>query len=233
MQKGLFIVLDGLDGSGKATQAKLLAERFKALGTPFELIDFPSYDRTIFGTLLGEALAGKRGDFLHVDPYLGSTPYALDRFEMSPKIRAWLEEGKMVIADRFTSSNQIHQGGKFRDAEERGTFLRWLDRVEHELLQIPRPDAVVYLRVPVAVSARLLAEKRVAKNRMLPEGEKDTVERDEEYVERSFASAQLLAKENANWHIIDCSVNDQMRTPEDISEECFKVIANLPRYNKK
>ncbi|HVX90222.1 MAG TPA: hypothetical protein VHC20_01110 [Candidatus Paceibacterota bacterium] len=226
-KKGVFIVLDGLDGSGKATQAKLLTEGLAALGIPFETIDFPSYDRTRFGTLIGEALAGKRGDFLHIDPRIGSTLYALDRFEMSPKIRAWMEEGKVVIADRFTSSNQIHQGGKIRDAEERAAFMQWLDEMEHTTLNIPRPDAVIYLRVPTAVSAKLLAEKREAKNRVLPEGEKDTVERDEEYVERSYESAQLLAKEHGNWHVIDCVVGDAMRTPADIHEDVLAVVKGI------
>lgn len=231
MQKpGVFIVLDGLDGSGKATQTRLLTERLKSLGIPFETIDFPSYERTTFGTLIGEALAGKRGDFLHIDPRIGSTMYALDRFEMSPKIRAWMEEGKVVIADRFTSSNQIHQGGKVRSTEERKEFMHWLDHMEHEVLNIPRPDAVIYLRVPVAVSAKLLAEKREAKNRVLPEGEKDTVERDEEYVERSYESAEMLAKEQGNWHIIDCAAGEGIRTPEDIHEACFKVVSGITGY---
>lgn len=225
--KGIFIVLDGLDGSGKATQTRLLTERLKEAGTPFETVDFPSYGRTTFGTLIGEALAGKRGDFLHMDPRIGSTLYALDRYEMAPTIRAWLSEGKVIIADRFTSSNQIHQGGKIRDASERAEFMTWLEHMEHEVLGIPRPDAVIYLRVPVAVSAKLLAEKREAKNRVLPEGEKDTVERDEEYVERSYTSAETLAKEQGNWHMIDCAEGESIRTPEDISAECFGVVKGI------
>jgi dTMP kinase len=224
MQKtGMFIVVDGLDGSGKATQTKLLTERLTREGIAFETIDFPSYDRTTFGTLIGEALAGKRGDFLHIDPRIGSAIYALDRFEMSPTIRTWIAEGKVVVADRFTSSNQIHQGGKVRSAEERKEFMHWLEHMEHDVLGIPRPDAIVYLRVPVAVSAKLLAEKREAKNRALPEGEKDTVERDEEYVERSYESAEMLSKEHG-WHVIDCAEGEKIRTPEAIHEDVWGVV---------
>jgi dTMP kinase len=227
MKKGAFIVLDGLDGSGKATQTRLLTERLAAANIPFETLDFPSYGRTMFGSLIGEALAGKRGDFLHIDPRIGSTLYALDRYEMSPVIREWLSEGKIVIADRFTSSNQIHQGGKIRDVAERAEFMAWLEKMEYEVLDIPRPDAVIYLRVPVAISARLLAEKREAKNRMLPEGEKDTVERDEEYVERSYASAETLAEGEGNWHMIDCVAGEGIRTPHDINEEVFAVVKRI------
>ncbi len=227
MQKGAFVVLDGLDGSGKATQTRILKERFEAEHIPFEVIDFPSYDRTFFGTLLGECLAGQRGDFLHIDPKIGSTLYALDRMEMSTKIEEWLQEGKVVVADRFTSSNQIHQGGKIEDAEERNKFLLWLDSMEHEVLKVPRPDAVIYLRVPVAVSAELLREKRVAKNRVLRDGEQDTVERDTDYVSRSFDSAQHLVETQPNWKVIDCAVGDRMRTPGDIHEEVYKTVQGI------
>ena len=227
MQNGAFIVLDGLDGSGKATQTRILKERFEREGIPYEVIDFPSYDRTFFGTLLGECLAGKRGDFLHIDPKVGSTLYALDRMEMASKINAWLAEGKVVIADRFTSSNQIHQGGKIADPEERRMFLLWLDSMEHEVLKVPRPDKVIYLRVPVAVSAQLLREKRAAKNRILKDGEQDTVERDTEYVERSYASAQHLAAGQPNWTVIDCAEGDAMRLPADIHEDVFKVVQGI------
>ncbi len=227
MQKGVFVVLDGLDGSGKATQTRLLKERFEKDGTPYETIDFPSYDRTVFGKLLGEALAGKRGDFLHVDPRIGSTLYALDRMEMSSTICGWLSEGKAVIADRFTSSNQIHQGGKIEDIKDRDEFLNWLDTMEHEVLKVPRPDAVIYLRVPIETSAQLLREKRAAKNRILKDGEQDTVERDTEYVARSYESAQYLAETRPNWHVVDCMQGAEIRTPASIHEDVYNIVRGI------
>src|SRR5262245_7412995 len=119
MKKGIFVVIDGIDGSGKATQTRLLVERLRKEGRPVEKIDFPRHGTPNYGELISECLAGKHGDFVHLDPKIASTLYALDRYEASPQIRSWLDEGKVVIADRFSSANQIHQGGKIIDAEKR------------------------------------------------------------------------------------------------------------------
>jgi dTMP kinase len=227
MEKGMFIVLDGNDGSGKATQAALLAEYLKTQGVESEKMDFPRYHLNFFGALVGECLAGKHGDFLHMDPKIASSLYALDRLESTPQIQAARAEGKIIIADRFSSSNQIHQGGKIADVDERKTFLRWLDAMEHEVLGIPRPDAIIYLRVPVEVSLALLSEKRKAKSSELEDGQKDTVEEDRNYLERSHETANWLASHQPNWHVIDCMKDDSMRSREDIHEEVARVVDSL------
>lgn len=227
MQKGLFIVLDGNDGSGKATQTKLLCDRFEKEGVAVEKADFPRYGVEMFGAFVGECLAGQHGDFVHMDPKIASTLYALDRFEASPTIRTALEEGKVVIADRFSSSNQIHQGGKIEDPKEREAFLSWLDRMEHEVLGIPRPDAVIYLEVPTETSLHLLEQKRAAKNDTLGGEEKDTVEKDRQYLERSHSSALLLASTRPNWHVVKCMRDDELCTLEEIHEEVFALVEKL------
>ncbi len=226
MQKGILVVIDGIDGSGKATQARLLAERLEKEGHAVERIDFPRYDAPMFGEFLGECLAGKHGDFLHLDPKIASTLYALDRFEASPQIRTWLEEGKVVVADRFASSNQIHQGGKIVDASRREAFLDWIGNMEHEVLGVPRPDAVVYLRVPVEVSLSLLAKEREAKNKALEGEAQDVVEKDRMYLERSMESAEHLSHE-PNWHAVECVEGEVLRTPEVIHEDVYKVVSGL------
>lgn len=226
MQKGIFAVIDGIDGSGKATQARLLSERLAKEGREVEKIDFPRYNSPLFGEFLGECLAGKHGDFLHLDPKIASTLYALDRYEASPQIRGWLEEGKVVIADRFASSNQIHQGGKIVDAAKRDAFLDWIGKMEHEVLGVPRPDAVIYLRVPIEISLELLAKEREAKNKALEGEAQDTVEKDRMYLERSIESAEHLAME-PNWHAIDCAENGVIRSPEAIHEDVYKAVAAL------
>lgn len=226
MQKGAFVVIDGIDGSGKATQSRLLAERLRKEGKEVQKIDFPRYGAPLFGEFLGECLAGKHGDFLHLDPKIASTLYALDRYEASPQIRQWLSEGKMVIADRFSSSNQIHQGGKIVDLEKRDAFLAWIDRMEHDVLQVPRPDAVIYLRVPVDVSVKLLSEAREKKNKAV-EGGKDTVEKDRMYLERSYESADHLST-GTGWHTVECVAEDgALRTPETIHEDVYALVAQL------
>ena len=226
MEKGAFVVIDGIDGSGKATQARLLAERLTAEGHQVEKIDFPRYGTPLFGELLGECLAGKHGDFLHLDPKIASTLYALDRYEASAQIRAWREEGKVVIADRFSSSNQIHQGGKIVDTAKRDTFLAWIDRMEHEVLNVPRPDAVIYLRVGVPTSLALLSKERETKNQALGGEAQDTVEKDRMYLERSFESAERLSME-PNWHRVECVEDGVIRSPEVIHEDVHKAVAAL------
>lgn len=226
MQKGIFVVIDGIDGSGKATQSRLLAERLAAEGRQVEKIDFPRYGTPLFGELLGECLAGKHGDFLHLDPKIASTLYALDRYEAAGQIQEWLAQGKIVIADRFASSNQIHQGGKIMDAEKRDAFLAWIDKMEHEVLKVPRPDAVVYLRVPVDTSLELLSKERAAKNTALDGETADVVEKDRMYLERSFESAERLSTA-PNWHTVDCTADGAIRPPEAIHADVYREVSAL------
>ncbi|HEX2792169.1 MAG TPA: thymidylate kinase [Candidatus Paceibacterota bacterium] len=227
MKKGIFIVLDGNDGSGKATQSKLLADALEAAGRPSERMDFPGYDRNLFGALIGECLAGAHGDFLTLDPKIASSLYALDRLESASHIRELLESGTTVIADRFASSNQIHQGGKIADDPERAAFLEWLDRMEHEVLRIPRPDAIIYLRVPVETSLGLLSEKRAQKNAALGEASKDMVEEDRAYLERSHETANWLLERQPNWQAIECMENGRIRSIESIHEEVWAAVSRL------
>ena len=119
---GKFIVIDGIDGSGKATQTKLLTNRLKNLGVKVKAIDFPRYYDNFFGKLLGEYLSGVYGDFTQVDPRVASVLYAADRFESSQQIKKWLATGYTVIADRYVSANQIHQGGVYEVARRDGVW---------------------------------------------------------------------------------------------------------------
>jgi dTMP kinase len=226
-RKGTFIVLDGNDGSGKATQAELLIQALAQKGIPAEKMDFPGYERNFFGQLVGECLAGKHGDFLHLDPKIASSLYALDRLESSPAITTALEEGKVVIADRFASSNQIHQGGKIADEGERTAFLTWLDRMEHEVLGIPRPDLIVYLAVPVEISLELLSQKRAAKNSHMETEGKDVVEEDRTYLDRSHATARWLLGNQTNWRAVECANGGAMRTREAIHEDVLALVEEL------
>ena len=224
MKKGIFVVFDGNDGSGKATQSRLLTEQLLQDNIDSIILDFPGYERNFFGVFLGECLAGKHGDFLHMDPKIASALYALDRLESSKTIHNALTEGRVVIADRFSSSNQIHQGGKIADEQERIIFLQWLDHMEHDVLHIPRPDMIIYLRVPVEISLELLQKKRAAKNQMLGAGVKDTVEEDRTYLERSHETANWLADYRPNWKVVECASEQGMRSKEDIQKEIRQIV---------
>lgn len=225
MSKGVFIVLEGNDGSGKATQTELLLQRLRNEGRRAEKIDFPKYDGNIYGKLIGECLAGLRGDFLNLDPKIASTLYAVDRFESSARIQSLLEAGVSVVADRYVGANQMHQGGKIADVQEREQFLLWLESVEFGIFNIPRPDLTFYLRVPPEVSLELLTQKRKAKNAALAGVPRDVVEEDRLYLERSIATADWLISREG-WNKIDCMNAGTLRSREDIHEEVWNTVSH-------
>src|SRR3989344_53264 len=173
LKKGKLVVVDGIDGSGKATQVGLLAERFRQSGIRFKTIDFPRYYDNFFGRMIGSYLSGIYGDFIKVDPRLASVLYAADRFEASKDIRKWVESGYVVIADRYVSANQIHQGGKIKDKKARREFLKWLDEMEYDIFQIPKPNLVIYLDVPFEVSKSWLEKKITQRKKKYLRGRKD------------------------------------------------------------
>lgn len=156
--KGVFITIEGSDGSGKGTQAKLLVDRLIAEGYDVAQFDFPQYEQES-SYFVREYLNGNFGTAEAVGPYTGSLFFALDRYEASFKIREALDAGKVVIANRFSGSNMAHQGSKFADAEERRGFFIWLDNLEFRMLNIPRPDFNFVLSVPAELAQQLVDQK--------------------------------------------------------------------------
>ena len=224
MKKGKLIVLDGIDGSGKATQTRLLTERLKRMGLKVKTIDFPRYYNNFFGKLIGEYLSGKYGDFIQVAPRLASVLYAGDRFESSKDIRKWLNAGFFVIADRYVSANQIHQGGKLDNMRERKEFLRWLDTMEHGVFGIPRPDLVIYLDVPFEVSKEWLKQKIAKRKKGYLKGRKDVAEDNLLHLKNSRESALSLVRQNKNWAKITCCKGMVCMLPEQVHEEVVKIV---------
>lgn len=223
MKKGRLIVIDGSDGSGKATQTKLLIQALRKEKVKVKTMDFPQYEKNFFGKFVGECITGDYGDFLTLDPHITSVIYAADRFESSGKIHTWIEEGYTVVLDRYVSANQIHQGGKIFDSQKRKEFLLWLDKMEFGVFKLPRPDLVIYLDVPIKTSIGLL-QRAQQKKKYIKEGKKDLVEQSREYLENSRRSALWLARENKNWVRVQCVKNDELRSIEDIHEEVNNIV---------
>jgi dTMP kinase len=213
MANGLLIVFEGVDGSGKATQSKLLLEALTNRGIACEHIEIPAYEKHFFGKLLRECLDGEHGDFVRLDPKIASALYGCDRLEYAAEICDWRREGKVIIADRFTSSNQVHQGGKIRDERERAEFVRWIDEMEHEVLGVPRPDLVLYLSMSLETSKRLMHERK-----------KDTVESDDTYLAQSHEAGHWLAGREPNWHVIESEKEGALRPIPDIHEEVLDLV---------
>lgn len=215
--KGKFIVIDGIDGSGKATQVKLLAERLENAGYKIKTIDFPRYQDNFFGQFIGQCLAGKHGDFLKLDPYITSVVYAADRFESSQMIAQWLAAGYFVLADRYVSANQIHQGSKLANDQDRDEFIAWLEQMEYGVFHLPKPDRTFFLQMELDVSRQLILEKnKLHKNQFL-KGKVDQYEKSAEHQKLALQTARVLAEKNG-WEVIDCSENGQLMTKEKICD---------------
>jgi dTMP kinase len=229
MAIGKLIVIDGSDGSGKATQTKLLTERLAAESIPVATLDFPRYKDNLMGKLIGECIAGEHGDFLHSDPYVASVIYGADRFESKGLIQKWLADGTTVILDRYVSANQIHQGGKIADAIKREAFISWLDRLEYGVFQLPRADLTLYLHMPTELSIGLLKDKRAQdkKSSYLAGGKQDTVELDVAYLEHAQLSAQWLLERSKGWQKVECAPEGTIRTREDIHAEVFSIVSEV------
>ena len=225
VEKGKLIVIDGIDGSGKATQTRLLAEKLRKAGIKVKTIDFPRYNDNFFGKFIGECLTGSYGDFIGVDPHIGSVLYAADRLESSKEIRKWIEDGFVVITDRYVSANQIHQGGKIKDSKKRKEFMDWLEVMEYKVFAIPKPDFVIYLDVPFEVSALWLKKKVSERKKKYLKGRKDVAEDNLEHLKDSRNSALLLAEENKNWKRIECCTGMVCLLPEAVSEIVFKEVS--------
>lgn len=231
-KKGVLIVIDGNDGSGKATQTSLLVARLQKEDFSVKKIDFPRYEENFFGTLIGECVRGEHGDFSSVDPKIASVLYAADRFETSILLTSWLSKGYVVIADRYVSANQIHQGGKIIDTKERRSFLEWLHHMEHVVFKIPKPDLVVYLSVPVAVSmARLQKAELVHKKKYL-KGSKDVLEDNIHYLKNSKSGADWLAKIDASWKKVECCPKGKNLLPEEVHHEVYKIVDEFLKKKK-
>lgn len=227
MKKGKLIVIDGTDGSGKATQTRELLKKLNAEGVKIKTIDFPRYENNFFGKFIGECLTGEHGDFTALSPKVASVLYAADRFESSKQIKEWIKEGFVVIIDRYASANQIHQGGKIKDPKEREEFLDWLEKLEFEIFNIPKPDAILYLSVPLNVSGELLKKEGNKKKKKYLNGKEDLAENNSDYMENSKESAVKMLEETNNWIEINCMENGKLRSIENISEEIFKKVKNI------
>jgi dTMP kinase len=218
--RGHLVVIDGADGSGKATQSRRLVERLGADGHAVEHLDFPRYTDNHFGQLIRECLDGARGDFMALDPRIASVLYAADRYESRERIESWLAAGKIVVLDRYVSANMMHQGAKVRSQAELDDFLRWLDHMEHGVFGLPRPTAIFYLEVPYDVR-RVLIQNDATRQTV------DTAEINHDHQRTCEERAQqLVASQNA-WHLIQCVEGTTLRSKDDIHEEIYERVRTL------
>lgn len=168
-----FIVLEGLDGAGKSTQVKLLQQKIAEAGKPYEYLHFPRFDAPVYGDLVARFLRGELGSVESVNPYLVALIYAGDRAGAAGMIRGWLDEGKVVIVDRYVYSNVGYQCAKVDDEAERARLRDWIVELEYGHNGIPRPDISLFLDVPFSFTRRKLEETREGDDRSYLQGKTD------------------------------------------------------------
>lgn len=217
--KGRLIVIEGLDGCGKATQTGLLYEALKKSGKAVKMVSYPDYQSNS-SALVRMYLSGEFGsDPNAVNAYAASTFYAVDRYAGYKK--NWgkeYEEGTLVLCDRYTTSNAIHQCSKL-PKEDWDEYLDWLFTFEYQTMGIPAPDQVIFLKGDISISQELMTSRYQG-----DEKKKDIHESNVDYMRKSSESA-IYCSEKLNWIIIDCIRDGKMRSPEDIHEEILSKVS--------
>ena len=215
---GRLLVVEGLDGSGKATQTALLCRALEEMGNKVRRVSFPDYEQPS-SALVRMYLGGEFGaDPAAVNAYAASSFYAVDRF--ASYVRFWkadYESGAVIVADRYATSNMIYQLDKLPE-HERDSFLHWLEDFEYCKLGIPRPDFVLYLDMPPEISQRLLSERYGG-----DEAKKDIHEKDAAYLARSREAAHWCAGA-LGWDTIACCEREAMRAVEDIAADVWDAV---------
>lgn len=224
IKKGKLIVIEGTDSSGKETQTALLFEKLSEVVKNIRKISFPNYESPACEPVK-MYLAGEFGtDAEKVNPYPASTMYAIDRYASYKKDWGkFYNEGGIIVTDRYTTSNMVHQASKIQNKEEKQEYLSWLEDLEYNKMEIPRPDLVIFLNMPTETAQKLMAER---KNKITGEAKKDIHEKNVEYLKKSHENACEISKKYL-WAEIKCVENDKLKTIEEISDEVFQLVTKI------
>ena len=218
---GKLIVIEGTDGSGKSTQFRLLTERIASEGYDFQKLVFPQYKEessALIRMYLGGEFGARPTD---VNAYAASAFYAVDRYASYKKVWGqWYEQGGLVLSDRYTTSNAVHQASK-EPPDRQGAFLKWLYEFEYDKLGLPRPDLVIYLDVPTDFTERMMRSREAATNTSA-----DIHEQDLQYL-RTCRQTGKAAAAFYGWTVIDCVRDGTMRSIADIHEEIYRHVRTL------
>ena len=218
--RGKFIVIEGIDGSGKRTQLDLLVRALAQRGHDLSQVSFPNYNG-FFGKLVARFLNGEFGSLDSVDPHFAALLYAGDRLESKPALGSALAGGKILLSDRYIASNLAHQGSRVPSAQ-RDEFLAWLRRLEYEIYGLPLEDLVIYLRVPVAHAYRLVASKST---RDYTDKKHDIQEANLAHLEAASRVYDELSRQ-PHWLRVECldAASGALRSPESIHAEILDAV---------
>ncbi len=221
LKKGMLIVTDGTDGSGKQTQTDLLYKRLLSKGYKVKKVDYPNYE-SASSSLVKMYLNGEFGKNAEdVDPYVASTFYAVDRYaSYKTGWEEFYKSGGIIIADRYTTSNMLHQACKMSTKEEIDKYLNWLEDLEYGMYGIPKPDLVFYLDMPLEYSVKLMEDRL---NKINGGDKKDIHEGNTEYLTKAKETSNYLI-DKYGWLKIDCVKEDKLRGIEDINTDMVELV---------
>ncbi|MGO5073702.1 dTMP kinase [Clostridium sporogenes] len=230
MERGRLIVIEGSDGSGKATQTKKLYDKLVKQNKKVKKVEFPNY-KSESSSLIKMYLSGEFGKNPDsVNPYASSTFYAVDRFASYKK--GWEEfylNGGIIIADRYTTSNMIHQAAKIKEVQAKDKFLNWLWDFEFEKFNLPVPDCVIFLDMPPKCSKSLMETRN---NKFTGEKEKDIHENNYEYLLESYNNSKYISKKYG-WNRIECTNEDKIKSIDQINDDIIKVITKYIDFSEQ
>lgn len=218
---GKLFVIDGTDGSGKQTQFEKIVERLKKEGRDIKVVSFPNYESES-SSLVKMYLGGKFGENAQeISPYIASTFYAADRYATyKTEYEEYYKNGGIILADRYTTANMVHQAGKIKDIKEREKFLEWLWDFEFNLYGLPVPTKAFFLNMPTEYAIKLMENRE---NKITHEKQKDIHERDESHLKDAYEAACSLV-DKYDWYEVKCVKNDEIRSIEDIHEEIYNEL---------
>lgn len=227
MTDGLFLCIEGGDGSGKGTQYDLLVNRLQAEKRPLLKVDFPRYGQPS-AELVGLYLNNEFGDATKLDPRLASLPFAIDRLAAKQEIEEARSIGKLVLANRFSASNMAHQGAKFTERKDRLAFFGWLHNLEHDIMGIPEPDYHFVLHVPAAIAQQRVLKKA---DRSYTTKKLDGHEASLAYQEQAEQTyLDLVDTFPDKFGLIECVDGNYEKTPDEIHEEIWSRVKELAQY---
>lgn len=213
---GRIIDFEGIDGTGKSTQAKLLLDYLTKNKKKHSFYKFPQYQKTFHGKTITKFLRGELGTISDVSPYLISLAYAMDRVTVKEELFDDLNDGKLIICDRYAPSNKAHQAAKMIEPK-RADFLRWLDELDYKVNKMPREDYVLLFDMPVEQSFKLL--KKIPRK-------KDIHETEQPYMGEARKVYLKMAKGNKHWFVINCiDPKGNLKSKNQIHKEVVEILS--------